>query len=106
MREAARELHVARATTLVVAGKLDEALPDFDRAVELDPKDAQTLSNRGWLLQQTGEPKAALKDFDAALRLAPDYGKALANRLALLEALGREQEAARDRAALAELEAR
>jgi tetratricopeptide (TPR) repeat protein len=57
-------------------GKTREALDDFTRALERDPKIATGYVNRGFVLNDLQEPGKAAKDFQAAIQLQPDYGEA------------------------------
>jgi tetratricopeptide (TPR) repeat protein len=57
-------------------GQLREALSDFTRALERDPKMATGYVNRGFVLNDLKEPLKSVKDFQAALQLQPNYGEA------------------------------
>ncbi len=57
-------------------GKHREALADFTRALERDPKMATGYVSRGFVLNDLREPGKAAKDFQTALQLQPDYGEA------------------------------
>src|SRR5216684_5495171 len=57
-------------------GEPREALADFTRALERDPKMATGYVNRGYVLNDLHEPAKAVKDFQTALQLQPDYGEA------------------------------
>jgi len=57
-------------------GQLREALADFTRALERDPKMATGYVNRGFVLTDLREGAQATKDFQTALQLRPDYGEA------------------------------
>ena len=56
--------------------KTREALSDFTRALERDPKMATGYVNRGFVLNDLKEPAKAVGDFESAIRLQPDYGEA------------------------------
>jgi tetratricopeptide (TPR) repeat protein len=58
------------------AGQSREALNDFTRALDRDPKMATGYVNRGFVLNDLKEPAKAVKDFQIALKLQPDYGEA------------------------------
>jgi len=58
------------------AGQTREALADFTRAIERDPKMSTGYANRGFVLNDLHEAAKATKDFQAALKLQPDYGEA------------------------------
>ena len=57
-------------------GEPREALADFTRALERDPKMATGYVNRGYVLNDLHEAAKAVKDFQTALQLQPDYGEA------------------------------
>jgi tetratricopeptide (TPR) repeat protein len=60
-----------RGIALHRAGRLDEALADDTKAVELSPKDDAYLKNRGTAYLERREFAPALADFTAAIRLNP-----------------------------------
>jgi len=57
-------------------GKKREAVADFTRALDRDPKMATGYVNRGFMLNDLKEATKAAQDFHIALRLQPDYGEA------------------------------
>ena len=57
-------------------GHLQEALEDYTRALQNDPKMATGYANRGFVLNDLREPAKASKDFQIALQLQPEYGEA------------------------------
>jgi tetratricopeptide (TPR) repeat protein len=57
-------------------GTLKEALSDYNRALELDPKLAEGYVNRGFVLNDLRQPAKASQDFQAALQIQGDYGEA------------------------------
>ncbi len=57
-------------------GQSREALADFTRALERDPKMATGYENRGFVLNDLREAGKASKDFQTALQLQPNYGEA------------------------------
>lgn len=54
------------------AGQFQEALPAYDRALQLRPDDARIVHNRAVALHMLGRFEEALAGFDRALRLRPD----------------------------------
>jgi predicted O-linked N-acetylglucosamine transferase (SPINDLY family) len=75
------------------AGRLDEAIAHYRRALALEPGMVVALSNLGGALvalQRHGEAEPLLR---RALALAPDYAPALTNLAAALNALGQWEEA-------------
>ena len=57
-------------------GDLQEAVKDFTRALELDPKVATGYVNRGFVLNDLKQAAKATRDFQTGLKLQPDYGEA------------------------------
>ena len=56
---------------------LNEAVDDYTRALQRDPKMVEAYVNRGYVLNDLQNPEVALSDFDTALKLQPDNGSAL-----------------------------
>jgi len=56
-----------RAGSLWYSGELREAIGDYSRALELNPKDSLALCGRGQVFVECGEFERALKDLDVAL---------------------------------------
>jgi tetratricopeptide (TPR) repeat protein len=57
-------------------GFYQEALEDFTRAVERDPKMATGYANRGFMRNNLRQAKQAVQDFQRAIKIRPDYGEA------------------------------
>ncbi len=74
-------------------GKNVEALANYDRALALQPRHAEALSNRGNTLKALRRFDEALDSFDRALAVQPDYPAALSNRGAVLFEMSRYEEA-------------
>src|ERR1700682_2119428 len=55
-----------RGQTLARSGKTEEALGEFNRAIELDPHNVQALYSRGLLYQGEKQHQHAIEDFSAA----------------------------------------
>src|SRR5689334_13623686 len=55
------------------AGRNQEALADFDRAISLDANYAQAYANRGQVHRQTNQLDLALADYNKALALDQNY---------------------------------
>ena len=69
------------------------ALADYDQALQIKPKLAETLLNRGHVLRALGRFDASLADFDEVVALQPNYAAAHLGRAAMLQKLRRNQEA-------------
>jgi tetratricopeptide (TPR) repeat protein len=61
-------------------GDYEEALADFNRAIELDPYFAGAYDNRGITYYLMGENDLSLADFNRAIELNPDYSMTYGNR--------------------------
>jgi len=69
-----------RAGAKKAAGNLDGAIADYDRAIQIDPKDAAIYNNRGLAKQAKGDLDAAIVDFNRAIQLNPKDAIAYSNR--------------------------
>jgi protein O-GlcNAc transferase len=78
---------------MLQAGRLEEALGDFDRLMQLLPDNVDVLNNRAALLLELQRPQEALASLDRALQLRPGFPLALTNRGNALRTLHRPQEA-------------
>jgi tetratricopeptide (TPR) repeat protein len=54
-------------------GRYDEALEQLDKAIELEPLNAEAYHNRGLVHERRGEREAAIAEYRTALRYRPDY---------------------------------
>ena len=70
-------------------GKKEEALIDYNKAIEIDKKDAYTYYNRGKynfvkqlgnLLRDLGRKEDALFDYNKTIEMNPKYANAYNNR--------------------------
>jgi Tfp pilus assembly protein PilF len=91
----------AQATTahgeaLVRSGKAEEALAEFDKALALDPHNAEALYNRGLLYQNEKQHQSAIDDFTSANGLTPQRAEPLLARAISYLALDKIREAATD----------
>ena len=64
------------------------AVNDFNKAIELDPKDAELYYNRGYSKTDLSNYSEAIDDYSKAIEINPNYTSAYANRSSLKEALG------------------
>ena len=71
------------------AGRLDEAIDAYHRAIALDPTHANAYSNLGVLLRATGKPVEAEAAYRTAIRLNPEHIDAYTNLGILLNGLKR-----------------
>jgi tetratricopeptide (TPR) repeat protein len=73
-----------------------EARQDFNRAIEINARDADAYMGRGTLLSRTGKSEQALIDFDRAIEIDPNYAEAYAKRCFAKMLLDRPREALAD----------
>jgi Flp pilus assembly protein TadD len=88
--------HTARGQTLAKSGQSAEALEEFNRAVALDPYNAQALYGRALIYQAGNEHELAIADFSAASGLNPQKAEPLLGRAISYLALGKVKQAAAD----------
>src|SRR6204780_5337286 len=67
-----------RGSVLGEAGKTEEALADFNKAISLDPNYGQAFANRGLIYRQTKRLDQAMADYDRSLALHPNHPPAYA----------------------------
>lgn len=69
-------------------GYLQEALMDYDKAIELKPRYAEAYNNRGIIYYRLGNHEQALMNYNKAIELNPTYAISYNNRGALYDSLG------------------
>ena len=62
-----------------------QAIPDYTRAIDLQPDFAAAYNNRGWACLELGRLDEALRDLNKALELNPAHTTALFNRAHLYQ---------------------
>ncbi len=73
-----------RAATLMHAGRFDEALPDIEMAIKLNPRNSHAYVNRAIVLRQKGDDVRSLADLEKAVQLDPEFAEAHSELCALL----------------------
>ncbi len=63
-----------------IAGRYEEAISDFNRAIELSKYNAKYYNARGMIYFRQQDGDAAVKDFTKAIAEQPDFGTAYYNR--------------------------
>lgn len=86
--------HYVIGTVKSETGDKAGAIASFDEALECNPKDEVTYSNRAIAKRDLDDADGALADFGHAIELSPLYPHARANRARLLVARGAELERA------------
>lgn len=77
-------------------GDFDSALNDYNKAIELNPKDAATYFNRGRAYSNKKSYDLAILDFNKTIELDPKDAAAYANRAELYEKKGKSEQAVGD----------
>ena len=76
--------------------RLQDAVDGYDKAIRLNPDDANAFNNRGTAKSGLGRHDDALADYEEALRLNPDDAEVYGNRGAAKSGLGRHDKALAD----------
>ncbi len=74
------EWHLDQGNRLTGQGRYDEAIEEYNKAIEMAPEDADAYNNRGFAYVQKGELDQAIADFDKAIELDPELAEAYNNR--------------------------
>ena len=82
--------------TLARSGKTEEALAEFEKALELDPYNAQALYGRGLIYQGEKQHEKAIEDFAAAHGLTPQRAEPLVARAVSYLAIDKVKDAVTD----------
>ncbi|AMA60353.1 tetratricopeptide repeat protein [Bradyrhizobium sp. CCGE-LA001] len=90
------QAHTAKAQSLAKSGEIAAALDEFNRAIGLDPYNAQALYGRALIYQGKNQHDFAIADFSAASGLNPQKVEPLLGRATSYLALGKAKEAAAD----------
>jgi Tfp pilus assembly protein PilF len=90
------QAHTTKGQALAKSGETQAALDEFNRAVALDPYNAQALYGRALLYQSNNEHDFAIADFGAASGLNPQKVEPLLGRAISYLAIGKVKEAAAD----------
>ena len=75
------------------AGRTDEAIDHYQRAIESNPNDFDTRANLGSADIKAGRTKEGLEQFQLAQRLKPDSPKAYFDLAMMLKQSGQPQQA-------------
>ncbi|MBB3207139.1 tetratricopeptide (TPR) repeat protein [Rhodopirellula rubra] len=88
--------YTLRASAWWALGKQDEALEDFNTAIDKGYKAAHAYSSRGLFMAARGEHAAAIEDYDTALKIDPDDITPMINRAAVHMGQGEYEKAIAD----------
>jgi len=81
------------AVVQAAAGRNEEAVANYNKALAVQPRHAEALSNRGNALKALGRLDEALASYEKALALQPNYATGHSNRGAVLSDMKRLPEA-------------
>jgi tetratricopeptide (TPR) repeat protein len=88
--------YIERGKTYRLMGRYDEALIDFNRAIELDSRHKWAITHRGYTNELMGRYDKALADFSRAIQLDPQYKWAIVRRSYTYRLMDRYDEALAD----------
>jgi S1-C subfamily serine protease len=95
--------YYGRGTTKSIIGNHQDAIVDFDLAIEINPQYVYAYYNRGNAKSALGNNQGAINDYDRAIEIAPQDADAYYNRGIAKSALGNNQGAIGDLSKAAEL---
>jgi len=87
------QAHNSLGTALAARGQLDEAIAHFQKALEIQPDDAETHYNLGKALAGRGQVEGTIAHYRKALEIRPDFAEAHNNLGNVLVAHGQFNEA-------------
>ena len=88
--------YIARGNACLAAGRPEDALTDYSRALGLKRRSPEIMTLKGEALSMLGRHKEAIEAFDVALAARPDDAEALNGRAIARIALGKIDEANAD----------
>ena len=74
------EVYFCRGTVNYMSGRSDQAISDYEKAIEFNPQCAKVYNNRGGAYLALGQYTEAISNFNQAIELDPKYGSAYHNR--------------------------
>jgi len=77
----------------VAQGKIEEAIPEFERALQIEPRYPDAHNNLAVQLARQGRVAEAIQHWEEAIRLLPGYAEAEYNLALTLAREGRTEEA-------------
>jgi tetratricopeptide (TPR) repeat protein len=69
-----------RGSTLVGENRIEEAISDFNKAIAIDPQQADPYLNRGTAFERIGKYQEAIEDYNRVLAIDPNDAMAYNNR--------------------------
>ena len=65
-------MYIDRGVLLLQTGRIDEAITDFDKSLELFPGNPVAFRYRGESFKEKGQYEKAIEDLEMFLKIAPD----------------------------------
>ena len=90
------EIVYNRGVYLQLQEQQEEAISQFDEAIQLDPRHVAAYNNRGIAYQNLGQYDRAIRDYDEAIRLNPQNTMTYNNRGSVYHTLGQHRRAVQD----------
>ena len=72
--------YLSRGNAYKEQGNIQQAISDFNKAIEIDPNYVDAYNNRGNVYCQQGNFTQAISDFNKAIEINPNFGEAYNNR--------------------------
>ena len=88
--------YIKRGNAYWSEGQYDQAISDYNKALEINPRHAKAYYNRGNTYMSTGQYDQAISDFTKALEINPRYAKAYNNRANTYKSIGQYDKAWED----------
>lgn len=73
-------IHLFRGAAYVIKGRLDEAIAEYNKAVEMNPRFALAYRFRGFAYARKGQYDLAISDYNKAIEINPRLASAYARR--------------------------
>jgi tetratricopeptide (TPR) repeat protein len=67
--------YISRGSALNKLKRFQEAMSDFNKALELDPENQEAYNNRGWAKKGLGDDKAACEDWKKSKKMGNEEAK-------------------------------
>lgn len=90
------EQYATRARRQLSEQRYDLALDDFNKAIQLDPKDAAAYAGRGKVFLRQKDFQSAIGDFNEALQLSPKLFAGFLGRGMTYREMGKDEESIKD----------
>ena len=71
---------LSQGNSLFNKGQFDQSTAYFNKAIEVNPNDAEAYNNRGVVYDNKGQHDKAIADYDKAIEINPKYATAYNNR--------------------------